>query len=192
VSERLGAVATDRQRRLGAVKCLHLRRLIEREDNRARGRVEVEPDDIDELLLEARVAGELERLAAPGLEAVITPQPAYRLAVDADARRQRARVVQCVEPSAGRYSSVTRTISATVPAGNQGLRPRPGATRAMPSTPSRSKRGRQRRTRFGETPSCLATRSVGTPSAANTSPRASITFRCGNLTERAIRSSAAR
>src|ERR1019366_2715298 len=48
----------------------------------------------------------------------------------------RVRVLQCVDPSSGDSSSVTRTTSATVPAGSHELRPRPLAMRPTPSTPS--------------------------------------------------------
>ena len=40
----------DRQRRLGAIERLDLRLLVNTEHQRAFGRVEVEPDDIDDLL----------------------------------------------------------------------------------------------------------------------------------------------
>ncbi len=61
--------------RLSAFQCLDLGLLVHREDDRLLGRISVEPDHVDELLLEARVRAELERLNAVGLEMVIHPDP---------------------------------------------------------------------------------------------------------------------
>jgi hypothetical protein len=56
------------------------------------------------------------------------------------------RVDHWVEPSAGLSCWVSLSTSATVPAGNQDLRPRPLAITPTPSTPVSEKRARQRRT----------------------------------------------
>ena len=58
--------ALERQSRLRAVQCLDLRLLIAAQHQRVLGRIEVQTDDVLELVDEAWVVGELERLD-PGL-----------------------------------------------------------------------------------------------------------------------------
>jgi hypothetical protein len=84
-----------------------------------------------------------------------------------------------------------RTISAAVPSGSHDLRPRPGATRPIPSGPSASNRRRQART-LSSVVRHRATSFVATPSAASNNARARVTCRCGNDDDRAIRSTASR
>ena len=80
----------DRQRRLGAVQRLDLGLLVHAQHQRALGRVEVEPDDVDDLLDQLRVRGELERADLVGLELVITPDPVDRRGRDPRRGRQPA------------------------------------------------------------------------------------------------------
>lgn len=66
MSHRADTPGLHRQARLGAVKGLALGLLVEAEDDGALWRVEVEPDDVDELLLEARIpSGSHERRPLP-------------------------------------------------------------------------------------------------------------------------------
>jgi hypothetical protein len=60
---------TEREERLGAVEGLDLALLIDGQDDRVIGRVEVEPDDVANLLDEEGVRGDLEVLLTMGLEA---------------------------------------------------------------------------------------------------------------------------
>ena len=62
VGHRAGPARLHRQRRLGAVQRLDLGLLVHAQHDRLLRRVQVQPDDVDELLLEPRVVGELERL----------------------------------------------------------------------------------------------------------------------------------
>jgi len=56
-----GAARPYRQPRLGPVECLDLARLVDREDDRMGGRIDVEVDDVFELLGELQVCRQLER-----------------------------------------------------------------------------------------------------------------------------------
>ena len=67
VGASLGHARHHRQDRLGAVQGLDLGLLVDAEHHRALGRVVVEPDDVDDLLDEQRVGGQLERLGRCGL-----------------------------------------------------------------------------------------------------------------------------
>ena len=62
VRQRSGAARFHRQSRLRAVERLDLRLLVDREHQRVVGRVEVEPDHVDDLLGKLRVPAELEGL----------------------------------------------------------------------------------------------------------------------------------
>jgi len=73
VGHRAGPARDHRQAWLGAVDRLALGLLIEAEHHRPLGRVQVQPDDIDELGLELRGVGDLERADLPGLEVVVGP-----------------------------------------------------------------------------------------------------------------------
>src|SRR5271166_4472347 len=55
VRHRPGTARLHRQSRLGAVECLDLAFLVDRENNRIGGRIDVEADDVFELLGELRV-----------------------------------------------------------------------------------------------------------------------------------------
>ncbi len=73
VGHRAGPARDHRQARLGAVHRLALGLLIEAEHHRPLGRIHVQPDDINELGLELRVVGDLERADLPRLEIVVGP-----------------------------------------------------------------------------------------------------------------------
>ena len=61
VGHRLSAALDHRQRRLGAVQCLHRGLLVGAQHDRLLRRVQIQTDDIDELLVEAGIVGQLER-----------------------------------------------------------------------------------------------------------------------------------
>ena len=74
----LGDAGQHRQHRLLAVEGLNLALFVHTEHHRSiRGR-QIEPDDVADLLDEQRVAGELKRLRAVGLQAEGRPNPANR------------------------------------------------------------------------------------------------------------------
>jgi len=56
------------ERRLAACQRLYLGLLVHAQHHRGLGRVEVEPDDVIDLLREQRIIGQLEVLAAMGLQ----------------------------------------------------------------------------------------------------------------------------
>ncbi len=80
----------DRQRRLGAIQRLDLGLLIHADDQSALRRIEVEPDDVDHLLDQLRVLGELERADLMRFELVIAPDPMHRRGRDPGRGRQPA------------------------------------------------------------------------------------------------------
>jgi hypothetical protein len=61
------------QDRRGPVQGLDLGLLVDREHDRVLGRVEVEPDDVDDLGFQFGIGGEPEALGAPRLHAVLAP-----------------------------------------------------------------------------------------------------------------------
>src|SRR3990172_2096680 len=78
------------QHRLRTVERLHLRLLVDAEDERALGRVEVEADDVDDLRDQLRVAAVLERARAVGLGAMLTPDAVHRRAGEPRLAREAA------------------------------------------------------------------------------------------------------
>src|SRR5665647_677822 len=73
-----------RQRSLGAIERLDRGLLVHAQHHSLLRRVQVEPDDVDELLLEGRVVGELERLDQVRLEATPGPDPLHGGRTNAD------------------------------------------------------------------------------------------------------------
>ena len=88
---------------LGTVKGLNLTLLIDAEDDRLLGRVEVEPGDILQLRQEVRIAGELKRLLAVWLEAVLLPDALDRRFLS-PVTAAIVRVLHCVALSGVRWS----------------------------------------------------------------------------------------
>jgi len=72
-----GAALLERQSGLGPIEGLDLRLLIDAEHDRPVRRIEVEPDDLGDLLLEHRVVRDLEALCQMGLQACVRPYPAH-------------------------------------------------------------------------------------------------------------------
>lgn len=66
-----------RQRWLGPIERLYLGFLVETESSRPGRRVQIEPDHINQLLLEVRVVGDLEGVDPPRLEPVLAPDPGH-------------------------------------------------------------------------------------------------------------------
>ncbi len=137
--------------------------------------------DVDELLLELGVVGQLERGDQVRFETARGPDALHRrratpcaVAID--------RQLQCVPP-AGVSSRVARTISATFSAEILDLRPRPGATCPNLVTPCAANRSRQAGTLPGETPNRAAIAVLATPSAANSNACARTTSRCGAVAD---------
>ena len=64
-----------RERRLRPGQGLHLGLLVHAEHHRGLGRVQIQPDDVEDLVHEQRVGGQLERLAAMRLELERPPDP---------------------------------------------------------------------------------------------------------------------
>jgi hypothetical protein len=89
-----------RQAGLGAVHRLALGLLVEAEHHRPLGWIQVQPDDVDEFVLEVRVVGDLEGVDLPRLEAVIGADLGDGVLTDLE-RFASDRVVQCVPPSSG-------------------------------------------------------------------------------------------
>src|SRR5664280_2231201 len=87
------------------------------------------------------------------------------------------RQLQCVSPS-GRPSCVSRTISSTLLAGIDGLRPRPLATRPNSRNPSAANRLRQPTTVLTATPHSAAILALATPSPASSRALDRTTSRC--------------
>ncbi len=75
VGHRGGAALRHRQRRLGPVQGLDLALLVHTQHHGVLRRIEVEPDHVNELALELRVGGELERLDQVRLESAGRPDP---------------------------------------------------------------------------------------------------------------------
>ena len=73
MGHRLTPALDHRQRCLGAVEGLHRGLLIGAQHDRLLRRIQVQPDDIDQLLLEARIVGQLERLDQVRFEAPRRP-----------------------------------------------------------------------------------------------------------------------
>jgi hypothetical protein len=67
---------------LGALEGLELGLLVHAQHDRAVGWVQVEPGDVMDLGGQFPVGGELERPDAPGLDAVLAPDPGDGVAAD--------------------------------------------------------------------------------------------------------------
>jgi hypothetical protein len=78
VSHGLAAPGLDRQSRLGAVECLDLAFLVEREHHGIGRRIEIKADDVGELGLEAGIARPLEGPQRMRLQVVRPPDALHR------------------------------------------------------------------------------------------------------------------
>ena len=174
-----GAALLHRQAGLGAVERLDLRLLIDRQHHGMGRRIDIEPDDIEQLICERRIVGELEMPPA------VRARPwAFQIACTVEAAMPAAfaiaRNVQWVA-SYGGGSSVRRTISATR-AGAIGALPGGRVlSRKRPSTPSCMNRSCQRQTQVFDLPVSAMIAEVPRPSALRRTIRARQTCFCGAL-----------
>jgi class 3 adenylate cyclase len=90
VGDGAGTPALHRQTRLRAVQRLDLALLIATEHEGMLGRVQVQPHDIDQLVLEVRIARDLEGPAEVRLQAVALPDPTHGRGTRAQVLGQRA------------------------------------------------------------------------------------------------------
>ena len=181
-----------RQRRLGAIERLALGLLVEAEHHRPLRRVQVQPDDVDELRLEVRVVRDLERVDLPRLELMVPPDPRHGVLADPVAGRHQPRRPMrrsVVGPGVQRvvHDRFDRALGQATTCGPDPARSPPPRRRRRSAN-----RARHRRTVFGVVAHRRAISSFATPSAANSSPCAWTTCRCGNDDDRAISSNAAR
>ncbi len=182
----------ERQRRLGAIQRLALGLLVEAEHRRSFRRIEIQADDINEFLLEARIVRQLERLDPPRPQVPGPPDPSHGVLAHTVTLTHRAR------RPCGRFvvrNRVQRVLHDRVDhrLWNLGLatpsrRDRPDRvdTTRFELRPPPSHRVRGRR-RTPERSDCSRHRR-----AASNRPRACTTIRCGNVDERAMLSSSPR
>jgi len=101
---------------LGALEGLELGLLVHAQHDRAVGWVQVEPDDVMDLGGQFRVGGELEGPDAPGLDAVLAPDPGDGVAADIKfAGQQAGRPVGDPQPGRWRVDGGRQDLS---PAGS--------------------------------------------------------------------------
>ena len=113
VGRRPRSARGHRQRRLSPVQRLPLGLLIETEHHRPFRRIQIQPDNIDELLLEVRLGRDLERCHSPRFQFVVMPDPRHGVVTD-PVTLAINRAVQCVDPSSGNSWSVSCTTASTV------------------------------------------------------------------------------
>ena len=101
VGHRAGPARLHRQRGLGAIQRLALGFLVEAEHHRPRRRVEIQADDIDQLLLERGSLLILNVSTRHGLRPW-SAQIRATASLPIPTRAAIDRVLQCVDPSAGR------------------------------------------------------------------------------------------
>ena len=165
-----GLAGLHRQRRLGAIERLDLGLLVHAEHQRALRRSHIEPDDIDDLLGQLRVLGELERADLMRLELVLAPDPMHRRRRDPGRRRQ--------PPHAPMRAAVRRRLQRLRPA-PAGPRHRrscagdPSAARRPDPARRRSPKLRRHKPTVGsDTPASAAICVFVAPSAARSTIRA--------------------
>ena len=188
---RFGTTRLHRQRRLRAVQRLTLGLFVEAKHHCPRRRNQIQPNEIDELLLKAWVSADFERLDLPRLEVVVGPNLGNGVLADPDAVGQRP------------CAPVRRPVGGTLSMGQPQhfldgarwyarLEPAAFAIRPTAPIPRSANRERQRRTVSESTPQRRTISSLATPSLAHNSPRTCATCRCGNDVEAAIRSNSTR
>src|ERR1700694_5215891 len=200
VGHRLAPPLDHRQRRLRAVQCLHRGLLVRAQHDRLLRRGHVQPDDIDQFLLETRVVGQLERRHPMRFE---PPRMPYQLH-----RRLRHPCRSSHRPTAPMGFTLRAVVLCQIDdLVDRGLRDRRFAATALadlthlrqtllgePGTPTlhRRRRPRQRFTDAGDTDNDAAIAVLATPSAAISSALARTTSRCAPDCDRASDSSTSR
>jgi len=130
---------------LGAVHRLTVGLLIEAEHRGTGRRVHIQTHDIDQLLLKAGSLETLKEFTRQGLRLWSAQTRAIAsLPIPETLRQRPGRPMG--RGVVGASWQVTRTISATVPSGKAGLRPRPFAITPTPAAPLSANRARHRRT----------------------------------------------
>ncbi len=84
VGHRSGAARLHRQTGLGAIERLYLALLIDRENDRMGGRIDIEADDVAQLVDKLRVGGELELFHSMRLQSMRPPDPLDGTRADID------------------------------------------------------------------------------------------------------------
>lgn len=96
VRESARATGLHRQARLRTVQCLNLTLLVAREHQRVLGRIQIERHHLDELVLEAWIARQLEAATQMQLDAVALPDASNRGGAQSQVLGQRTRApVRC-------------------------------------------------------------------------------------------------
>jgi hypothetical protein len=91
VGHRTAAALFHRQARLCPVKRLNLALFVDRQNDSMLGRIDVEPDDIEQFGGKLRIFGQLEQTGLVWLEAVFAPDALHRTDADADVFGHRTR-----------------------------------------------------------------------------------------------------
>jgi hypothetical protein len=178
VRHRLAAPGLDRQSRLGAVECLDLAFLVDRQHHRMSRRIEVEPDDVGQLGGKARIARALEGAQPVRLQLVCPPDALHRTQRDADRLGHRpagpmGRLVRRfgAKPALAKagVSATTRAVISAAIGALPGLRV---LSRSKPSTPLSAKRCCHRHTVGRLTPTLCAICCAGCRSAEASTMRA--------------------
>ena len=157
MGHRLRPTGHHRQRRLGAVQRLHGGLLVHTQHDRVVRRVQIQPDDIDQLLLEPRIVRQLERLHQMRLQSPRRPDPLHRILRHPDPLRHRpARPMRLTRPVWNAVSAQRSRRSS--PSGSSASDHDPSVPdRTWPSPPT-ANRDRQAATVAGLTPTSAAIR----------------------------------
>src|ERR1700737_2164795 len=184
VCHRSGTARLHRQTRLSAVERLDLALLVDREDDRMGGRIDVEADDVFEFLGELRVVRQLERADAMRRELVGLEDTLHRAQAHPCGLRQHpAGPVGCFSRSA------RSTTLCTVPVGSGCLPGLRVLSRVSPSTPCAMNRACHLHTTGFDLPERPMISSSPQPSAVARMMLAPPTCFCGALRSETIASS---
>ena len=107
-----GGPGAQRQDRGGPVQRLDLGFLVDTDDHRLLGRIQVQGDDVTDLGFQLGIGGERERLHPPRLQVPLPPDPGDRGEGDPSWAPSR-RLDQCVTPNPGGGASKVATTTAT-------------------------------------------------------------------------------
>ena len=166
-----------RQRRLGAVQGLDLGLLVHAQHDRLLRRVQIQTDHVDELVVELRIVGHLERLDPMRRQTQIRPNPLHRSRTDSHLLGHRpARPVRGTR-RCGRGGQPHDLGDRLL--GDRRFAAPTSRIFSSPANPSSPNRVRHARTVTGVTPTSSAITALATPSAAINNTRACNTCRCG-------------
>ena len=173
----------DRQAQLRPIQRLALGLLIEREHHRPLRRIEIQPDDIDELRLEVLVVRQLERVDLPRPQIPRLPYPHHRVLANTVACAERAS--RPTRRSIVR-NGVQRVMHDRFHRCRLDLRLAPTTRCDHPDTdtPTSMNRSRHAATVFGYVRSNIAVERTERPSANSNNAVASTTSQSGNRDDR--------